>query len=112
MFFLAGEWVPAWLEFTITFAVALLGVAGYASPPIDVGAVARRFSTLAFRAMAVIVLAGLALTFAYVAIRRGMPSRPSVCMIRKVPLNPMNSVQKFHSPSLRLSNRPVIFGNQ
>jgi hypothetical protein len=28
MFFLAGEWVPAWLEFTITFAVALLGVAG------------------------------------------------------------------------------------
>src|SRR5213594_3749088 len=46
--------------------LVLLGVAGYASPPIDVGAVARRFSTLAFRAMAAIVLAGLALTFAYV----------------------------------------------
>src|SRR5207245_4419588 len=30
------------------------------------GAVARRFSTLAFRAMSAIVLAGLALTFAYV----------------------------------------------
>src|SRR5437867_3617368 len=30
--------------------LVLLGVAGYASPPIDVGAVARRFSTLAFRA--------------------------------------------------------------
>jgi hypothetical protein len=26
--FLAGEWIPAWLAFTITFAVALLGVAG------------------------------------------------------------------------------------
>jgi hypothetical protein len=26
--FLAGEWVPAWLAMTITFAVALLGVAG------------------------------------------------------------------------------------
>ena len=39
--------------------LVLLGVAGYASPPI-------RFSTLAFRAMAAIVLAGLALTFAYV----------------------------------------------
>jgi hypothetical protein len=25
---LAGEWIPAWLAFTITFAVALLGVAG------------------------------------------------------------------------------------
>jgi hypothetical protein len=25
---LAGEWVPAWLALTITFAVALLGVAG------------------------------------------------------------------------------------
>src|SRR4029077_2086847 len=35
----------------------------------------------------------------YVAIRRAMPSRPSVCMIRKVPLNPINKVQKFHSPS-------------
>src|SRR5437773_5224989 len=44
----------------------LLGVAGYASPPIDGRAVVRRLSTLAFRAMAAIVLAGLALTFAYV----------------------------------------------
>jgi len=44
--------------------------------------------------------------------RRGMPSRPSVCMIRNVPLKPMNTVQKFHSPSLLLSKRPVIFGNQ
>jgi hypothetical protein len=26
--FLAGEWVPAWLALTITFAVALLGVTG------------------------------------------------------------------------------------
>jgi hypothetical protein len=26
--FLAGEWVPAWLAMSITFAVALLGVAG------------------------------------------------------------------------------------
>jgi len=25
---LAGEWVPAWLALTLTFAVALLGVAG------------------------------------------------------------------------------------
>jgi hypothetical protein len=28
LIFLAGEWIPAWLAFTITFAVALLGVAG------------------------------------------------------------------------------------
>jgi len=28
LIFLAGEWVPAWLAMTITFAVALLGVAG------------------------------------------------------------------------------------
>ena len=28
MIVLAGEWVPAWLAMTITFAVALLGVAG------------------------------------------------------------------------------------
>jgi len=28
LIFLAGEWVPAWLALTITFAVALLGVAG------------------------------------------------------------------------------------
>jgi hypothetical protein len=28
MVVLAGEWVPAWLAMTITFAVALLGVAG------------------------------------------------------------------------------------
>src|SRR5213594_3761080 len=54
----------AWTALAVT--ATLLGVAGYASPPIDVGAVARRFSTLAFRAMAAIVLAGLALTFAYV----------------------------------------------
>src|SRR5467141_1906899 len=46
--------------------LVLLGVVGDASPPVDVGAVVRRFSTLAFRAMAVVVLAGLALTFAYV----------------------------------------------
>src|SRR4029077_2775164 len=50
--------------------------------------------------------------FAYVAMRRGMPSRPSVCMIRNVPLKPMNRVQKFHSPRFRLSILPVIFGNQ
>src|SRR5712692_4506807 len=48
----------------------------------------------------------------YVAMRRGMPSRPSVCMIRKVPLKPMNRVQKFHSPSVLFKSRPVIFGNQ
>src|ERR1700680_532389 len=58
--------------------------------------------------MLVVAHAGLA----YVAMRRGMPSRPSVCMIRKVPLKPMKRVQKFHSPSVRLSRRPVIFGNQ
>jgi hypothetical protein len=28
LIFLAGEWVPAWLAMSITFAVALLGVAG------------------------------------------------------------------------------------
>jgi len=46
--------------------LVLLGVAGHASPPFDVGGVVRRFSTLAFRSMAAIVLAGLALTLAYV----------------------------------------------
>src|SRR6266851_9677669 len=56
----------------------------------------------------VVAHAGLA----YVAMRRGIPSSPSVCMIRKVPLKPTKSVQKFHSPSVRLSRRPVIFGNQ
>src|SRR5712671_7859011 len=60
--------------------------------------------------MIMLVVAQLAL--AYVAMRRGIPSSPSVCMIRKVPLNPTKSVQKFHSPSLRLSMWPVIFGNQ
>src|SRR5437588_12632977 len=49
---------------------------------------------------------------AYVAIRRGMPSRPSVCMMRKVPLKPMKVVQKCHSPSFLSSSLPVIFGNQ
>lgn len=28
MIVLAGEWVPAWLAMSITFVVALLGVAG------------------------------------------------------------------------------------
>src|SRR2546428_399811 len=46
--------------------LVLLGVAGHASPPLDVGGVMDRFSTLAFRAMAAIVLAGVALTLAYV----------------------------------------------
>src|SRR2546422_8958684 len=45
--------------------LGLAGVGGYASPPIDVGALARRFSPPAFPAMAVIVLAQLPLTFAY-----------------------------------------------
>src|SRR5229473_3044959 len=56
----------------------------------------------------VVAQAGLA----YVAMRRGIPSKPSVCMIKNVPLKPMNSVQKFHSPSVRLNKRPVILGNQ
>src|SRR5436305_7858940 len=56
----------------------------------------------------VVAHAGLA----YVQMRRGMPSSPSVCMIRKVPLKPTNTVQKFHSPRVRLSRRPVILGNQ
>src|ERR1700682_1707389 len=58
--------------------------------------------------MFVVAHAGLA----YVAMRRGIPSSPSVCMIKKVPLKPMKRVQKFHSPRVRLSILPVIFGNQ
>src|SRR6266446_5342994 len=58
--------------------------------------------------MLVVAQAGLA----YVAMRRGIPSNPSVCMIRNVPLKPMKSVQKFHSPRVRFRRRPVIFGNQ
>jgi len=46
--------------------LVLLGVAGHASPPFDVGGVMKRFSTMAFRSMAAIVLAGVALTLAYV----------------------------------------------
>src|SRR2546430_55974 len=46
--------------------VGLTAVAGHASPPFDVGGVMKRFSTLAFRSMAAIVLAGVALTLAYV----------------------------------------------
>ncbi|HET7739316.1 MAG TPA: hypothetical protein VFL67_01550 [Mycobacterium sp.] len=30
MVFLAGEWVPAWLGLTLTFLVAVTGVAGLA----------------------------------------------------------------------------------
>src|SRR5712692_1048222 len=56
----------------------------------------------------VVAQAGLA----YVAMRRGIPSSPSVCMIKNVPLKPMKSVQKFHSPRVRFSRRPVILGNQ
>src|SRR5947209_637400 len=39
----------------------------------------------------------------YVQMRRGMPSRPSVCMIRNVPLKPMKVSQKCHSPSARFN---------
>ena len=44
--------------------------------------------------------------------RRGMPSKPSVCMGRKPMLKPRNIVQKFHLPSRSFISRPVILGNQ
>src|SRR2546428_11772713 len=42
----------------------------------------------------VVAHAGLA----YVQMRRGMPSRPSGCMIRKVPVEPTKTDQKIHPP--------------
>jgi hypothetical protein len=44
--------------------------------------------------------------------RRGMPSRPAECWIRKVVWNPMNTKPKDHLPRPSDSIRPLIFGNQ
>ena len=44
--------------------------------------------------------------------RRGMPSRPIECWMRKVTWKPMNISQKLVFPRPSFSRRPVIFGNQ
>ena len=44
--------------------------------------------------------------------RRGMPARPSWCIGKNVMLNPMNMSVNWILPSVSLSIRPVIFGNQ
>ena len=44
--------------------------------------------------------------------RRGMPLRPAECWIRNVRWKPTNISAKPTLPSVSLSIRPVIFGNQ
>ncbi len=48
----------------------------------------------------------------YTDTRRGIPTRPTQCIGKKVRLSAMKVPQKWSRPSVSLYIRPVIFGNQ